>query len=76
MVVLGNRNYINNSSGVYKMKRKTIEQKIISDILDKGLAESTFRELHPEAYDELLCYRTDLELSVYKTLKKHKFLGK
>ncbi len=55
------------------MKRKTIEQKIISEILDKGLAESTFRENYPKAYDELLCYRVDLELSVHRILKKHKW---
>ena len=55
------------------MKRKTIEQKIISEILDKGLADSTFRDNFPKAYDELLRYRVDLELSVSKTVKKHKW---
>ncbi len=58
------------------MKKKTIEQKIVSEILDKGLAKSTFRDNYPKAYDELLCYRVDLELSVCRILKKHKLQGK
>jgi len=58
------------------MKRKTIEQKVISEILDKGLADSTFRDNYPEAYDELLHYREDLEASVFRILKKHKLIGK
>ena len=58
------------------MKRKTVEQKIITEILDKGLADSTFREFYPKAYDELLCYRADLETSVTRILKKHKWICK
>lgn len=56
------------------MKRKTIEQKVISEILDKGLADSTFRDLYPKAYDELLHYRADLEADVLLILKKHKLI--
>lgn len=58
------------------MKRKTVEQKIITEILDKGLADSTFREKFPEAYEELLFYREDLEASVTRILKKHKWICK
>ena len=44
--------------------KKTLEQRVISEILDKGLAESTWREQYPEAYTDLLTYREDLEESV------------
>jgi len=49
--------------------KKTVEQKIVSAILDKGLADSTFRELYPKAYRELLHYRADLEADVKRMLK-------
>lgn len=52
------------------MKRKTIAKHIVKEILDEGLASSTFREHHPKAYDDLFHYRKDLELSVLKKLPK------
>ena len=50
------------------MKRETIARRIVSEILDKGLAKSTFNDEYPKAYLELLEYREDLELSVLRKL--------
>lgn len=56
-------------------------KKIIDEVLDKGLAESTWRECYPDAYRDLLMYREDLELSAKKVLVKsgedriRRFLG-
>jgi hypothetical protein len=44
---------------------------ITSHILDRGLAESTWRAQHPEAYDDLLRYREDIEISVRKDLERY-----
>lgn len=46
----------------------TLYQKIVYRILDVGLADSTWRELHPQAYEDLLEYRVDMEDDVFKTL--------
>jgi len=35
-------------------------KQIVSEILDKGLADSTWREQYPQAYENLLTYREDL----------------
>lgn len=43
---------------------------IVSDILDKGLADSTWRDNNPSAYAELLEYRADMVESVRKSLVK------
>ena len=43
----------------------------VSHILDEGLAKSTWREQHNDAYVELLAYRTNLIASVTKALKEH-----
>jgi hypothetical protein len=42
---------------------------IAKEILDKGLADSTFREQFPDAYKELLTYREDIEGSIEKKIK-------
>jgi len=55
---------------------KTLEQKVVSEILDKGLADSTWREQYPAAYIDLLTYREDLEASVGRTKILIKDLGK
>jgi len=47
-----------------------LAQKIIDDILDKGLADSTFRDKYPEAYEELLFYRVDMVTKVTKIITK------
>jgi len=52
------------------MKQETIARRIVSDILDKGLAHSTFRDKYPQAYLELLDYREDLEFAVLEKLPK------
>ena len=44
------------------------DKEIISEILDKGLADSTFREKFPKAYDELLNYRRDMEEDVCRVM--------
>ena len=43
-----------------------------TEILDKGLADSTFRDEHPKAYDELLCVRNDIALSITAVLNRSK----
>ena len=52
------------------MRKKTTEEKVVNAILDKGLADSTFREKFPEAYEELLWYREDLEESVRRVIRR------
>lgn len=48
----------------------TTAKKIVNALLDKGLAKSTFRDLYPAAYDELLSYRDDMEADVTTILKR------
>jgi len=43
-----------------------LPRQIVNEILDKGLAESTWRETHPLAYLDLLTYREDIVLSFEK----------
>jgi len=45
---------------------EALSKRAVGEILDKGLADSTFRELFPQAYDDLLKHRKDLEESVRK----------
>lgn len=51
---------------------KTMYEEIVSEILDTGLGWSTFRDNYPEAYNNLLYYRRDMEESVKKVLEKKK----
>ena len=51
------------------MNKYTIAEEVVKEILDEGLADSTFRECHPEAYKDLLEYRADLEGSVVAVLE-------
>jgi hypothetical protein len=46
----------------------SLASNIVSEILDKGLAESTFKDNHPEAYEELLRYRPEMIASVEKVM--------
>lgn len=48
-----------------------LAHRIVKEILDKGLAESTWRDNFPEAYDALVHYRLDLEGSCRQVLRKH-----
>lgn len=48
-----------------------LAQKIVNDILDKGLGQSTFKERFPEAYRELLVYRTDMVLDAERVIEEH-----
>lgn len=51
--------------------RNKVAERVITEILDKGLADSTWRTEHPEAYDNLVkYYRPDLEGSVERVLKR------
>ncbi len=43
-----------------------------AEIIDKGLADSTFRDKFPKAYDELLYVREDIALSITKVLNRSK----
>lgn len=50
-------------------KPKTISEKIVSRILDKSLANSTWRDNYPEAYDDLVRhYRPDIVEDVRKVM--------
>ena len=49
---------------------KTVAKKIVERILDEGLANSTFRDNHPDAYLELTKYRVDLEADVVAILNR------
>ena len=49
---------------------KTVAKKIVKRILDEGLANSTFRDKHPDAYLELIEYRVDLEADVVAILNR------
>ncbi len=51
-------------------KNEILGRRAADEILDKGLADSTFRELHPTAYEELLLARKDIALSITKVLKR------
>ncbi len=52
-----------------KMKPETVAKKIVAEILDKGLAVSTFRDNYPDAYENLRqWYRADLEADVVRIL--------
>ncbi len=41
-----------------------------AEILDKGLADSTFRDEFPKAYDELLQVREDIAISITAVLNR------
>ncbi len=57
--------------------RISTSKKIVNEILDKGLGNSSWRVKHENAYKELLDYREDLEISVRDTLiREHKRLIK
>jgi len=55
-----------------RIKPETVAKKIVTEILDKGFAVSTFRDNYPEAYDELTRYRADMEADVVKVLKRQR----
>jgi hypothetical protein len=50
----------------------SLAKKIVQEILDKGLAVSTWRDVYPDAYENLLEYRADLEESAVKILRRAK----
>ena len=52
-------------------------EKVVNEILDKGLASSTWAEKHQHAYHELIEFREDLVASVrYVLIKNYKQLVK
>lgn len=53
-------------------KRKELAKKVVNELLDNGLGQSTWRDNNIHAYYELLKYRDDIELSVEKVLKEEK----
>jgi hypothetical protein len=54
---------------------REVSKKIAAKILDHGLAHSTWAHNYPEAYQDLLRYRADVELSAEVILLKSS-LGK
>jgi hypothetical protein len=46
----------------------SLSEAIVNKLLDDGLANSTFRDLHPEAYKILLTYREDMVTDVTKVV--------
>jgi hypothetical protein len=58
-----------------KRRVRSVSKKIADDILDGGLATSTFRDNYPQAYVYLLKFRKDLALSAERILLKSS-LGK
>jgi cellobiose-specific phosphotransferase system component IIA len=53
-----------------KAKNDSVAACVVNSILDSGLAKSTWRDAHAEAYDDLLKYREDMIVDAEKTLKK------
>ncbi len=45
-----------------------LAKKIAAALLDKGLADSTWRDQNPDAYTELLDYRIDIENQIADVL--------
>lgn len=58
-------------SKINVVERHAIAMRVVVEILDKGLADSTWREQFPDAYKELLEYRQDLEGSVVEILEDY-----
>ncbi len=56
-----------------ELERRAIAMRVIVEILDRGLADSTWRNEFPKAYRELLEYRLDLEGSVIEVLQDYEF---
>lgn len=52
------------------LQAEKIANRVVNDILDKGLAKSTWRDKFPEAYETLLEYRVDMVDSVQPIIKK------
>lgn len=53
-----------------KAQFDTFARLVIVEVLDVGLKGSTFKDLYPEAYNELHQYRADMEQSVKHVLKR------
>lgn len=49
---------------------KRTAEKCVNQILEHGLAWSTFREQFPEAYEELLKYKQDIVSDIEKVILK------
>lgn len=47
-----------------------LARNIVKEILDHGLADSTWRDKFPEAYEELVRFRKDMERSVSNKIKE------
>lgn len=53
-------------------KNEILGRRAADEILDKGLADSTFREKFPKAYDELQHVRNDIAASITVILNRSK----
>ena len=51
-------------------KNEILGRRAADEILDKGLADSSFRDKFPEAYDELQYVRKDIAGSIAKILRR------
>lgn len=57
--------------------RLSTSEKVVIEILDNGLGNSTWRETFPDAYNQLLKYRKDMEHNVRDILiRNHQWLIK
>ena len=55
-----------------QIKTERIAKRVVAEILDLGLAASTWRENNPKAYDDLLTCRLDIERSVQRIIGRSK----
>ncbi len=69
---------LNKANRAIDVLNQTLPEKVVGEILDKGLADSTWQEEYPAAYTELLTYRKDFEESVRISIKdwSERFGGK
>ncbi len=59
---------LNKVNEAISILNKSLPELVVDEILDNGLADSTWRDEYPAAYTELLRYRKDIEASVRKVI--------
>lgn len=53
-----------------KAEVKLIAERIVEEVLNKGLGDSTWRDIFPDAFDGLFAYQPDMEAQVAEILKE------
>ena len=56
------------SNSVRILDKDETAAKIVDDILDRGMAKSTWRSVYPKAYENILLYRRDMIASIIQIL--------